>query len=702
MNRDTTEHALATILTETFRTASTTDRTGFWHIYGSPSLPSFSEPLAEAVRMAAAVELIADRSRSTASFLGQNPELARAARARLSALESLNGGFNSAGKPWEPPAEPGARLEHDFSLIYAAVLKRDFATATLLLDKADSDLLEHPGVCLMYGYSLFQVGRTLEGRNRLVDSIHRLRSPAYGPASTEFWRAVSLAGDSDTEFLALLAELFWDARATTNTETAALIMLGLGQRAMKNTTPTITSATVIQSAIESLLSAPDARDSLPVEKWKAAVALYTYAADFLHRMVELETPSIRAAAGNARIQDGRIRFATGDEEAGVNAVTDGYRLTGEARKISSLQLARPADIPSIPSVQHFAVGEAFRISETPITRVDGAPIRPSSRNSVQWAAEIKDADVLAGDRHGSIFWYVATRDGWLLADGLNVHPRLHVGSGVERLSGLSPSGRVLIDRPAGKECETRLFGRHILLGGVPNYYHWLMEYVPKLSVIEALMPDATSDSSWIINDNNTPWQLESLSRLGVPLDRIVTVASGVTATCDSLIVPSMMPAADTVAFLRRMLDSDRAVTPGKKIYVSRLDADPARRRIHDEEQLAVSLQQAGFEILIPSEMSFGAQLDAFADAEVIVGPHGAGLTNLAFASRDCAVVEITNSHNHSYKFFSAITEAVGCRYTRMMSGREHANADDPENANSVVDSNHLLALIERLKTGARS
>jgi hypothetical protein len=479
-------------------------------------------------------------------------------------------------------------------------------------------------------------------------------------------------------------------------------MLGLGQRAMKYASPTINSATVIQSAIAKLLCGPDARDSLPVEKWKAAVALHTHAAEFLHRVQHFETPGIRAALGRARIQDGRLRFATGDEKAGVDAVVDGYRLTDESRKISVLQLARPADIPSIPSVQRFAVGDAFRVSETPITRVDGAPIRPSSGNSCQWATEIRDADVLTGDRHGSIFWYVATRDGWLLADGLNVHPRMHVGSGVERLSALSPSGRVLMDRPAGKQYEAHLFGRHILLGGVANYYHWLLEYLPKLSVIESLMPDASRDASWIINENNTPWQLESLSRLGVPLERIVTVRGGVTATCDSLVVPSMMPSANTVAFLRRMLHADSTVTSGKKIYVSRLDADPARRRIHDEEQLAAALQQVGFEILIPSEMSFGDQLAAFADAEVIVGPHGAGLTNLAFASRDCIVVEITNSHNHSYRFFSAIADAVGCRYARMMSGREHANAAEPENANSVVDHSHLLALIESLRTGARS
>ena len=39
-------------------------------------------------------------------------------------------------------------------------------------------------------------------------------------------------------------------------------------------------------------------------------------------------------------------------------------------------------------------------------------------------------------------------------------------------------------------------------------------------------------------------------------------------------------------------------------------------------------------------MTVAAQVRAFAEAECVVGPHGAGLTNLAFAPPGAAVVEL--------------------------------------------------------------
>ena len=56
------------------------------------------------------------------------------------------------------------------------------------------------------------------------------------------------------------------------------------------------------------------------------------------------------------------------------------------------------------------------------------------------------------------------------------------------------------------------------------------------------------------------------------------------------------------------------------------------RRVENEAELLAALEPLGFEAIDPGALSPAEQVRAFAEAECIVGPHGAGLTNLAFAS----------------------------------------------------------------------
>ena len=54
------------------------------------------------------------------------------------------------------------------------------------------------------------------------------------------------------------------------------------------------------------------------------------------------------------------------------------------------------------------------------------------------------------------------------------------------------------------------------------------------------------------------------------------------------------------------------------------------------------LHRHGYEKYILSELSFEQQAELFAQADMIVAPHGAGLTNIMFA-KDCEIIEIFGS-----------------------------------------------------------
>ena len=56
--------------------------------------------------------------------------------------------------------------------------------------------------------------------------------------------------------------------------------------------------------------------------------------------------------------------------------------------------------------------------------------------------------------------------------------------------------------------------------------------------------------------------------------------------------------------------------------------------------MIAALGPYGFEPIVPGRMSFREQIRVFSEASVVVGPHGAALTNLVFAPHGCRIVEI--------------------------------------------------------------
>ncbi|AXV14444.1 hypothetical protein CYG48_01145 [Neorhizobium sp. SOG26] len=106
---------------------------------------------------------------------------------------------------------------------------------------------------------------------------------------------------------------------------------------------------------------------------------------------------------------------------------------------------------------------------------------------------------------------------------------------------------------------------------------------------------------------------------------------------------------------------------GRKIYASRLDAG-STRRILNEDAVCELMASYGFEIITPGKLTVEEQITTFRDADVIVGAHGAGMTNLLFsqASKGPRVVELFQSH-YVNACYARICQAKGLDYTAVVS-----------------------------------
>ncbi len=80
---------------------------------------------------------------------------------------------------------------------------------------------------------------------------------------------------------------------------------------------------------------------------------------------------------------------------------------------------------------------------------------------------------------------------------------------------------------------------------------------------------------------------------------------------------------------------------GAYIYVSRADTSgKTKRSVANEKELVEELKKRGFKVIIPGKHTLAEQVKMFKEAKVIMGPHGAGLTNLLFADNFKALIEL--------------------------------------------------------------
>ncbi|MGV3524996.1 MAG: glycosyltransferase family 61 protein [Candidatus Sericytochromatia bacterium] len=172
-----------------------------------------------------------------------------------------------------------------------------------------------------------------------------------------------------------------------------------------------------------------------------------------------------------------------------------------------------------------------------------------------------------------------------------------------------------------------------------NYHHWLIDCLPAL--LEYAADPRWQQTRLLLPADARPFQGETLDLLGIDRARVHYFA-GDDLACAQLYVPSRGQFAPAELWRsRQRLWTAAGVTPPlrrRRYYISRQDAQ--QRRVRNEAELLPLLAAWGFECLQLTGLSLRAQIQLFSQAEWVVGPHGAGLSNLLFAPSDCRVLEL--------------------------------------------------------------
>ena len=239
----------------------------------------------------------------------------------------------------------------------------------------------------------------------------------------------------------------------------------------------------------------------------------------------------------------------------------------------------------------------------------------------------------------------------------------------------------------------------VVVGGCGNYYHWLIDYLPRLMLIEGMQQ--YDDSRFVINDQLAPHQQQALALLDVDPLRCLPLGAHQAIEAPTVVVPALM-SNTTVChpvvprMLRKAFPAMASDGP-KRVYLSRDDA--ANRRLSNEVELVALLERHGFVKVVAGELGFQQQIDLFAGAEVIVAVHGAGMTNLVFSAPGTRVIEVA-LHDFRPTFMQVLAQLCKVRHefvnARMLGHDGQAYIGNPLMSDWCLDLPDMQRAIDKL------
>jgi hypothetical protein len=204
---------------------------------------------------------------------------------------------------------------------------------------------------------------------------------------------------------------------------------------------------------------------------------------------------------------------------------------------------------------------------------------------------------------------------------------------------------------------------------IANYFHWMCDSLPKLMFLRKL--NTNYNFKIIIPRGSYQYVSDSIMKLGLTPyffdnDKYIKVSNLYHLSYLSnsgLIHP-------VINELANVLKTQKTISKRRKYYLSRNHS--ITRSISNESELMNLLCKFDFEIIRTENKTLDEQIQLFSDCEVLISPHGAGLTNMLFMPKGSEIIEIghaeierqplcywhlANQLNHKYNFIPTFSDS---------------------------------------------
>lgn len=231
-----------------------------------------------------------------------------------------------------------------------------------------------------------------------------------------------------------------------------------------------------------------------------------------------------------------------------------------------------------------------------------------------------------------------------------------------------------------------------------SFFVWIVEYLPKLQAWKHYAEQTGRRPTVLLWKDAPSWMHESVKLFGIEqieraqfeMLRTKRLVLG-THRYHNVGIDYNPHCPGVYRWLGEQMrepDSDKGA---ERIYISRADA--GRRHIANESAVIELLDSYGFKRVTLADKPFSEQVQIIAGANIILSPHGAGLTHLLWADEP-TVIEIVPDTYPRPAFF-CLAQVLGLEYAPVIADTT-TDSVPPKERDVVVDVEQLRDILDRI------
>ncbi len=240
-----------------------------------------------------------------------------------------------------------------------------------------------------------------------------------------------------------------------------------------------------------------------------------------------------------------------------------------------------------------------------------------------------------------------------------------------------------------------------------NFYHWFLDSLSRLGDLELAGWNDEIDY-YLVPEYVQNFQKESLQLLGIPSHKIISSIENKHVIADYIIASSHPRTAtycvrkSSVEFLHKKFNHVELVYDinkkyPKKFFISRNDAP--RRRVINEDELSQMLKKFDIDTIQISDYTFQEVIYLFRNAEVVISPHSAALTNMLFTNLNLVKIFEIFPTCDILPYYYELAKELGIEYNYIVLDNKFDNniksRYDVQNLDVFIDTSILLGKLEQ-------
>ena len=216
-----------------------------------------------------------------------------------------------------------------------------------------------------------------------------------------------------------------------------------------------------------------------------------------------------------------------------------------------------------------------------------------------------------------------------------------------------------------------------LRGPFDTFYHTLIESLPRLLSIERIGTPKGPTIKLLCTSPPTPVEEFYLSQLSFDFE-LSLVTPGCLYQIDHLVfTPFKTPRFAGIVppvyveMLRSKVCPNRPSRVNQRFLISR--ETTGNRVILNRQALLDALRPYGFTEVVLEDLTFQEQIRLFYDAEIVIGPHGAGFSNLIFSPSAQVIELFPSAYLVPHYFYMA--KSLGLSYDYVLESKSDYKVD---------------------------